>query len=236
MDEWLNLTVTLPVASWAGPSRLGRHSGGAPSMAMTGASRAVDPITLASVWNGLIAAAEEVGIAIRSTAFTEAIREGDDFSVGIFDTAGRMVAQGNFSPGPPRRDAVHDEAVPRGVAARALVARRRRHHQRPTHRHRPFSGLLHGRAGVRRRPARGVRRRDVPSHRRRRRRARLAAGRGHHRLLPGRPPRPAGAHVREGRAGARPSSASSPPTAANSTFSTTSRPSGTRSSTTVCRA
>ena len=68
-------------------------------MAVSGASRTVDPITLASVWNGLIAAAEEVGIAIRSTAFTEAIREGDDFSVGVFDTAGRMVAQGNFSPG-----------------------------------------------------------------------------------------------------------------------------------------
>ena len=59
----------------------------------------VDPITLASVWNGFIAAAEEVGIAIRSTAFTEAIREGDDFSVGVFDGAGRLVAQGNFSPG-----------------------------------------------------------------------------------------------------------------------------------------
>src|SRR5687767_7431834 len=59
----------------------------------------MNPITLASVWNGLIAAAEEVGIAIRATAFTEAIREGDDFSVGVFDTAGRMVAQGNFSPG-----------------------------------------------------------------------------------------------------------------------------------------
>jgi N-methylhydantoinase B len=66
---------------------------------VSGASPPVDPITLASVWNGLIAAAEEVGIAIRSTAFTEAIREGDDFSVGVFDTAGRMVAQGNFSPG-----------------------------------------------------------------------------------------------------------------------------------------
>jgi N-methylhydantoinase B len=68
-------------------------------MAGTEVSRKVDPITLASVWNGLIAAADEVGIAIRSTAFTEAIREGDDFSVGVFDGAGRMVAQGNFSPG-----------------------------------------------------------------------------------------------------------------------------------------
>lgn len=68
-------------------------------MATNALGRTVDPITLASVWNGLIAAAEEVGIAIRSTAFTEAIREGDDFSVGVFDTSGRMVAQGNFSPG-----------------------------------------------------------------------------------------------------------------------------------------
>jgi hypothetical protein len=60
---------------------------------------APDPISLASIWNGMIAAADEVGIAIRSTAFTEAIREGDDFSVGVFDATGRMVAQGNFSPG-----------------------------------------------------------------------------------------------------------------------------------------
>lgn len=68
-------------------------------MTTGGARPSVDPITLASIWNGLIAAAEEVGIAIRATAFTEAIREGDDFSVGVFDAAGRMVAQGNFSPG-----------------------------------------------------------------------------------------------------------------------------------------
>ena len=59
----------------------------------------VDPVTLSVLWNSLISIADEMGSALRSTAFSEAVREGDDFSTGLFDRAGRLVAQGNFTPG-----------------------------------------------------------------------------------------------------------------------------------------
>ncbi|MCP5155919.1 MAG: hydantoinase B/oxoprolinase family protein [Ectothiorhodospiraceae bacterium] len=59
----------------------------------------VDPITLTVVWNGLLSIAEEMGSTLRRTAFSEAVREGDDFSTGLFDARARLVAQGNFTPG-----------------------------------------------------------------------------------------------------------------------------------------
>ncbi len=60
---------------------------------------AVDPITLTVVWNGLLAIAEEMGSTLRRTAFSEAVREGEDFSTGVFDKQARLIAQGNFTPG-----------------------------------------------------------------------------------------------------------------------------------------
>jgi N-methylhydantoinase B len=60
---------------------------------------AVDPITLTVVWNTLVSIADEMGEALRRTAFSEAVREGADFSTGLFDRRGRLVAQGNFTPG-----------------------------------------------------------------------------------------------------------------------------------------
>lgn len=59
----------------------------------------IDPITLGVLWGGLQAVAEEMGLALRRTAYSEAVREGLDFSTAVFDTTGRMIAQGNFSPG-----------------------------------------------------------------------------------------------------------------------------------------
>jgi N-methylhydantoinase B len=59
----------------------------------------VDPITLTVVWNGLLAIAEEMGSTLRRTAFSEAVREGEDFSTGVFDRNARLIAQGNFTPG-----------------------------------------------------------------------------------------------------------------------------------------
>lgn len=59
----------------------------------------VDPITLTVVWNKLISITDEMGGALRRTAFSEAVREGEDFSTGLFDRKGRLVAQGNFTPG-----------------------------------------------------------------------------------------------------------------------------------------
>ncbi|GIX47847.1 MAG: hydantoinase [Candidatus Tectimicrobiota bacterium] len=60
---------------------------------------AVDPITLGVLWGALQAVAEEMGVALRRTAYSEAVREGLDFSTAVFDARGRMLAQGNFSPG-----------------------------------------------------------------------------------------------------------------------------------------
>jgi N-methylhydantoinase B len=59
----------------------------------------IDPITLTVVWNKLISITDEMGGALRRTAFSEAVREGEDFSTGLFDRHGRLVAQGNFTPG-----------------------------------------------------------------------------------------------------------------------------------------
>jgi N-methylhydantoinase B len=61
--------------------------------------RAVDPITLTVFWNSLISIADEMGGTLQRTAFSEAVREGEDFSAGIFDRHARLIAQGNFTPG-----------------------------------------------------------------------------------------------------------------------------------------
>ena len=59
----------------------------------------IDALTLTVIWSGIMSIAEELGITLRHTAFSEGVREGDDFSTAIFDRQGRMIAQGNFSPG-----------------------------------------------------------------------------------------------------------------------------------------
>ena len=60
---------------------------------------AIDAITLTVIWNALISIADELGITLRNTAFSEGVREGDDFATALFDKHGVMIAQGNFSPG-----------------------------------------------------------------------------------------------------------------------------------------
>jgi N-methylhydantoinase B len=59
----------------------------------------IDPVTLTVVWNSLISIADELGVTLRHTAFSEGVREGDDFSTAIFTRDETMIAQGNFSPG-----------------------------------------------------------------------------------------------------------------------------------------
>src|SRR5690349_4770685 len=68
-------------------------------MESTMQSGTVDPITLTVIWNSLISIADELGVTLRHTAFSEGVREGDDFSTAIFDRQAVMIAQGNFSPG-----------------------------------------------------------------------------------------------------------------------------------------
>lgn len=57
------------------------------------------PVTVSVVWNALLSVADEMGGALRRTAVSAAVREGDDFSTGLFDRHGRLIAQGNFTPG-----------------------------------------------------------------------------------------------------------------------------------------
>lgn len=58
-----------------------------------------DPITLSVLWGGLVAAAEEAANTLQHTAYSEAVREGRDFSAGVFDRHGRLLAQADLSPG-----------------------------------------------------------------------------------------------------------------------------------------
>src|SRR5258708_8255579 len=60
---------------------------------------AVDAIDLSLIWSTLFSIAEEMGTTLRSTAFSEAVREADDFSTGLFDRHRRLISQGNFTPG-----------------------------------------------------------------------------------------------------------------------------------------
>jgi N-methylhydantoinase B len=59
----------------------------------------LDPITLGVVWGALQSIAVEIGTTVHRTAYSEQAREGQDFSVAVFDATGRMVAQGPYSPG-----------------------------------------------------------------------------------------------------------------------------------------
>ena len=59
----------------------------------------LDPITLGVIWGALQSIAVEIGTTVHKTAYSEQAREGQDFSVAVFDAAGRMVAQGPYSPG-----------------------------------------------------------------------------------------------------------------------------------------
>ncbi|MBI4608774.1 MAG: hydantoinase B/oxoprolinase family protein [Candidatus Rokubacteria bacterium] len=62
-------------------------------------SQRVDPITLGVIWGALHSIAVEIGTTVHRAAYSEQAREGQDFSVAVFDRQGRMVAQGPYSPG-----------------------------------------------------------------------------------------------------------------------------------------
>lgn len=59
----------------------------------------MDPLTLGVMWRSLVALTNDAGNVLRRTAYSEAVREGRDFSVGLFDRNARMIVQGDFSPG-----------------------------------------------------------------------------------------------------------------------------------------
>ncbi|MGH9945262.1 MAG: hydantoinase B/oxoprolinase family protein, partial [Pyrinomonadaceae bacterium] len=69
-----------------------------------------DPVTL-EIYRALYTSvAEEMGVALRRTAFSPNIKERRDYSCAVFDAAGRVVAQGDHMP-------VHLGSMPMAVAA-----------------------------------------------------------------------------------------------------------------------
>jgi len=59
----------------------------------------IDPVTFSVIWGGLVSTAAEMGVTLSRTAYSVAVREGSDFSTGVFNAEGYMVAQGDYSPG-----------------------------------------------------------------------------------------------------------------------------------------
>src|SRR5881409_4136239 len=69
-----------------------------------------DPITL-EIYRALYTSvAEETGVALRRTAFSPNIKERRDYSCAVFDSSGRVIAQGDHMP-------VHLGSMPMAVAA-----------------------------------------------------------------------------------------------------------------------
>ena len=52
----------------------------------------VDPVTFSVIWGGLVSASAEMGATLQRTAYSSAVREGTDFSTGMFDADGNMVS------------------------------------------------------------------------------------------------------------------------------------------------
>ena len=73
----------------------------------------VDPARFEIIKNALIAAAEEMKIVLAKTAYSPLLKVAGDYSCGIFDGAGNMVAQGPDLP-------IHLGSMPDAV--RAVVA------------------------------------------------------------------------------------------------------------------
>src|SRR5438045_1828278 len=73
-------------------------------------SKIFDPTTL-EIYRALFTSvAEEMGVALRRTAFSPNIKERRDYSCAVFDADGRVIAQGDHMP-------VHLGSMPMAVAA-----------------------------------------------------------------------------------------------------------------------
>jgi N-methylhydantoinase B/oxoprolinase/acetone carboxylase alpha subunit len=72
--------------------------------------KSLDPTTL-EIYRALYTSvAEEMGIALRRTAFSPNIKERRDYSCAVFDARGRVIAQGDHMP-------VHLGSMPLAVAS-----------------------------------------------------------------------------------------------------------------------
>ncbi|MFQ5950666.1 MAG: hydantoinase B/oxoprolinase family protein, partial [Candidatus Geothermarchaeales archaeon] len=58
----------------------------------------IDPVTVEVIRGGLVYAAEEMGIALRNSAYSPNIKERMDHSCAVFDGKGRMAVQAEHIP------------------------------------------------------------------------------------------------------------------------------------------
>src|SRR5437764_5872361 len=79
----------------------------------------IDPITVEVIKSSLIYASEEMGIAVRNSAYSPNIKERLDHSCALFDSQARLVAQAEHIP-------VHLGSLPWGLV-RTLEAIERDH-------------------------------------------------------------------------------------------------------------
>src|SRR3546814_3244837 len=71
---------------------------------------ASDPVTFEVVKNALYAAAEEMKVVLAKTAYSPILKVAGDYSCGVFDARGQMVAQGPDLP-------IHLGSIPDWVRA-----------------------------------------------------------------------------------------------------------------------
>jgi N-methylhydantoinase B len=87
-----------------------RREARAAARAQAKTSRRFDPTTL-EIYRALYTSvAEEMGLSLRRTAFSPNIKERRDYSCAVFDSSGRVIAQGDHMP-------VHLGSMPMAVAA-----------------------------------------------------------------------------------------------------------------------
>ena len=74
----------------------------------------IDPITFQVIKNSLLSAAEEMKVVLAKTAYSPILKLAGDYSCGIFDVSGNMVAQGPDIP-------IHLGSMP--LSVKAILAR-----------------------------------------------------------------------------------------------------------------
>ena len=67
-----------------------------------------DPVRLEILWSGLVSIAEEMGVTLKKTAYSEMVREANDFSCALFDHDGNMIAQTDYIGSPGHLGSVRD--------------------------------------------------------------------------------------------------------------------------------
>ena len=135
--------------------------------------RASIPISFEVIRNALVAATDEMVLALKRSAYSTNIKTRSDFSCAFFDAELRSVAQAFTQPVHLGLDGAAGAVRDRALRRREPRAGRRDRHQRSA----PARGAPERRqpdlAGLRRRRADRLRREPRPPRRRRRRRARV---------------------------------------------------------------